>query len=203
MTPATTTYDKLEEAVWDLLKTKVRPKTFHMLTYAEEVARLRVEASGGLAFKDWINDTEMERTVMEEIKIKAGKPSMGWVNTTGKKEKKRTPRKGSRLISYYDVPVRIVEQMVFGELMDHLSRRENMPTVVGHMNPMDYFQLMAQEELDAGRCVEDGNSCFIADDIAGWDTRVRRKGPRGRIPVLYSRGRRRGGQVFTECSVPT
>ena len=108
---------------------------------------------------------ELRQQILEELEnIKNGTPSLGWVNTMGKREKKSLEgftRKGSRLISFYDISMRIAEQMIFGDLMDQLSNRRNLLTSVGHMNPIDYFELINQEECDAGRGVEKGLSSFL------------------------------------------
>lgn len=81
--------------------------------------------------------------------------------------------KGSRLISYFPIVTRIIEQMVLGDVLDKLSVREVNPMAVGHLNPADYFELMAREEAEACRNVETEYAA-VADDIAGWDTRVSR-----------------------------
>jgi len=61
---------------------------------------------------------------------------------------------GSRLISYYPIVFRICEQMIMGNILDAISLRSCNPKVVGHMNPVDYFQLMYEDELEAHRPIE-------------------------------------------------
>ena len=154
------------------------PRKGHQLTIGEAIGRMRAKSSRGLLAKDWEDTPELCQQVLIELEnIKNGTPSYGWVNAMGKREKKNLDsftRKGSRLISYYDIPVRIAEQMIFGDIMDQLCRRDILLTSVGHMNPLDYFELISQEECEAGRGVETGLSDFLADYVAGWDTTVRK-----------------------------
>ena len=81
---------------------------------------------------------------------------------------------GSRLISYYPIVFRICEQMIMGNILDAISLRSCNPMVVGHMNPVDYFQLMYEDKLQAGRSPHYGIHA-VAVDIAGWDTRIGRR----------------------------
>ncbi len=172
-------YSGLEREVWDMLADRTKRRagrlTFPRLTTEEGIARLRMGVAGGEHGTGWAEDPLLHDKVAEEMAgIEACRPKSGHINTMGKREKK--PRqagraKGSRLISYYDAPVRICEQILLARLLDWLLLRENLPTAVGHMNPIDYFQNMAEEELEGGRGVRT-TSAFVADDIAGWDTRI-------------------------------
>ena len=80
----------------------------------------------------------------------------------------------SRLISYYPIVFRICEQIIMGNILDAISLRSCNPMVVGHMNPVDYFQLMYEDKLQAGRSPHYGIHA-VAVDIAGWDTRIGRR----------------------------
>ncbi len=173
-------YRDLEDEVWEVMRQKMSPKLreTRMLTYQEAVDRLRNDAAVGMgAGLDWKVDPEVEKLVREELdNILLGKPRMAWVNTMGKREKKKRKlgkNKGSRLISYYPIVFRICEQMIMGDLLDQLSVREVNPMAVGHMNPTDYFQQMAEDEANVERDVSQRVHA-IADDTAGWDTRVSR-----------------------------
>lgn len=174
-------YRDLEDDVHQVLKDHIYPRltpNVRMLTVREAVDRLRNDAAVGMTgFQDWKDDPGLEDAVEAELyNIRNGTPAVAWVNTMGKREKKKRKvgkNRGSRLISYFPVIFRIIEQMIMGTLLDELCHRGNNPLAVGKMNPVDYFQLMAEEELEAGREV---NTDFaaVADDIAGWDTRVGR-----------------------------
>jgi len=171
-------YRELEEAVFKIMVKGMRERLsksnrFTMLTYEEAVSRLRAKAAIGMKLSedcDWTTDPEIKEKVMEEIEnIRSGKPSLAMVLTMGKREKKKRrigKNMGSRLISYYPIVFHICEQMIMGNILDALSVRACNPTAVGHMNPVDYFQLMYEDELEAGRSPHNGVH-GVADDIAG------------------------------------
>ena len=50
--------------------------------------------------------------------------------------------------------------------------RRTVPSLVDHMNSIDYYKLMWQDEINIGRKVETGYSCILADYIAGLCKRV-------------------------------
>ena len=179
-------YREIEMEGWEAMATGMKKRMQNQphggvvrpLTYEEAVARLREGAATGMNIDDsWKDDPELEKKVREELQaMRDGKPKYSYVNTMGKREKKKVKlgtSKGSRLISYFPIVTRICEQMILGDLLDKLSVREVNPMAVGHMNPVDYFSLMADEQIQAGRPVENGVFA-VTDDIAGWDTRMSR-----------------------------
>jgi hypothetical protein len=170
------THRRLLRGIWVELAQRVHGKmgSTGMLSIEEAVERLNKSK-----VENWekIHITQdLKNTVETEMdSIIRGEPTLGLVNTMGKKEKKLKSsgeRKGSRLISFYDIPVRIVEQMIFGGILDNLTRRSVLPTGVGYMNPVDYFNLMADESLAQGEDVHLERTGFLAEDVAGWDTKV-------------------------------
>ncbi|AMS24261.1 polyprotein [Xishuangbanna aedes flavivirus] len=89
-------------------------------------------------------------------------------NTMGKKEKKPAVAgepKGSRTIWYMWLGSRYLEYEALGFLNeDHWVSRENFPGGVGGQG-VNYFGNYLKEIAGKGKY-------FIADDIAGWDTRI-------------------------------
>ncbi|AQU42772.1 polyprotein [Menghai flavivirus] len=89
-------------------------------------------------------------------------------NTMGKKEKKPTVAgepKGSRTIWYMWLGSRYLEYEALGFLNeDHWVARENFPGGVGGQG-VNYFGNYLKEISRKGKY-------FVADDIAGWDTRI-------------------------------
>nr|DAZ87938.1 TPA_asm: hypothetical protein [Fluviflavili virus] len=96
------------------------------------------------------------------------------VETMPKREKKKAKdgkTSSSRLISFFPLKFRVLEQVVLGRFVDEAVRRDVVPESVGHVIPTSYFQKMFDElqvsNIDEPKC--------IADDIAGWDTRIARR----------------------------
>nr|YP_009344962.1 polyprotein [Palm Creek virus]AGG76014.1 polyprotein [Palm Creek virus] len=89
-------------------------------------------------------------------------------NTMGKKEKKPSAfgtAKGSRTIWYMWLGSRYLEYEALGFLNeDHWVARENFPCGVGGVG-VNYFGYYLKEIAGGGRWL-------IADDVAGWDTRI-------------------------------
>ncbi|AZB73874.1 polyprotein precursor [Sabethes flavivirus] len=89
-------------------------------------------------------------------------------NTMGKKEKKPTiagMAKGSRTIWYMWLGCRFLEYEALGFLNeDHWVSRDNFPCGVGGVG-VNYFGYYLQEIAKRGKYL-------VADDVAGWDTRV-------------------------------
>ena len=127
---------------------------------------------------DWATDPAIKEQVMKELNgIRAGKLNLAMVLSMGKREKKKCrigKNMGSCLILYYPIVFRICEQMIMGNILDAISLRSCNPMAVGHMNPLDYFQLMFEDKLEAGRAPHDSVNA-VADDIAGWDTQIGRR----------------------------
>lgn len=94
-----------------------------------------------------------------------GKPILAIFETTGKKEKKqdftRFKDRGSRLIWFLPATMRLFEQMVFGGLEELLSK---VPFTVSGRPLYDYGEMLAALFKD--------DVAAVADDIAGWDTRI-------------------------------
>lgn len=107
--------------------------------------------------------TERMNTIMESFEN--GRPKLAIFETTGKKEKKqdfsRLKDKGSRLIWFLPATLRLFEQMIFGGLENIL---ENIPFTVCGRPLYDYGEMLAQ--------IFTTNTEAVADDIAGWDTRI-------------------------------
>ncbi|CAG0886676.1 unnamed protein product [Cyprideis torosa] len=102
-----------EKGVWIVLAAFLKDRVGQMriLTVEEAVARLnRMKASGDGTL---VVDDELRTEVEEEwANIKNGTPRLGLGNTMGKKEKKMRmagSRRGSRRISFYNVPVMAAE----------------------------------------------------------------------------------------------
>jgi len=89
-------------------------------------------------------------------------------NTMGKKEKKPSVvgiAKGSRMIWYLWLGGRFLEYEALGFLNeDHWVSRENLPCGVGgeSVNYFGYHLRKLSEKF----------KYFLADDVAGWDTRL-------------------------------
>lgn len=94
-----------------------------------------------------------------------GKPLLSVFETTGKKEKKqdftRFKDKGSRLIWFLPATLRLFEQMVFGGLEGILAK---VPFTVSGRPLYDYGEMLADIFVSG--------TAAVADDIAGWDTRI-------------------------------
>ncbi|KAK6042405.1 flavivirus RNA-directed RNA polymerase [Cooperia oncophora] len=91
-----------------------------------------------------------------------GYTDLGFFNSMGKKEKKKISGfKGSRLIWYLPATMRLVELENLGFLMEILKE---FPFSVSGFPLYDYGPLM---ELAFQGC-----ECFLADDVASWDTRI-------------------------------
>nr|DAZ87825.1 TPA_asm: hypothetical protein [Candiflavili virus] len=168
-------YRDKEDEVEQILIKRLKGN-YRMLTTQEAIDGIPARAAGGLGIADWKNDPDLIKNVHEEMDaIYYGRPTRGVVNTMGKREKKFMKdgsRVGSRQIAYYDIHVRIIERIVFGDLIDSLTHRSNIQEGVGGMNPTDFFEMYARE-LREGEKHED-DSWYIAEDVAGWDTRVSR-----------------------------
>lgn len=102
---------------------------------------------------------------MIEQAFKDGKPILSVMNSAGKKEKKldmtQHRQKGSRLIWFLPASMRLYENYVFGSAEECLKL---LPQSVCGMPLYDYGEHMASK-FTAGKHA-------VADDIAGWDTRV-------------------------------
>nr|UQU40435.1 polyprotein [Culex flavivirus] len=89
-------------------------------------------------------------------------------NTMGKKEKKPSSfgeARGSRIIWYMWLGSRFLEYEALGFLNeDHWVARKNFPCGVGGVG-VNYFGYYLKEIMQKGKWM-------IADDVAGWDTRI-------------------------------
>ena len=171
-------YATTERRIWKKVveNLKSRNPRARKLTYEEALDRMANDAAPNFEGRCWKEDPGLKaRVLAEEAAILSGKPTRGVCNTMGKREKKDHQgfvRKGSRQIAYYDIEVRIVEQMYFGMVCDQVSRRDVNPASVGHINPVDYFEMMYQEMVEKFGEAFQGNTSAMQDDIAGWDTRI-------------------------------
>ncbi|BCI56825.1 polyprotein [Ochlerotatus scapularis flavivirus] len=148
-----------------------------ILTRDEYLKNVRSDAAIGSWSKDvpWrkvnsaLNDPKFWELVDQERALHLeGDCSMCIYNTMGKKEKKPTVAgepKGSRTIWYMWLGSRYLEYEALGFLNeDHWVARENFPGGVGGQG-VNYFGNYLEEISKRGKY-------FIADDIAGWDTRI-------------------------------
>lgn len=148
-----------------------------ILTCDDFIKNVRSDAAIGSWSQDvpWtkvttaVNDPRFWELVNRERKLHlAGDCAMCVYNTMGKKEKKPTiagEPKGSRTIWYMWLGSRYLEYEALGFLNeDHWVARENFPGGVGGLG-VNYFGYYLSEIASKGKF-------FVADDIAGWDTRI-------------------------------
>nr|APG76081.1 NS5-like protein [Changjiang Jingmen-like virus] len=111
--------------------------------------------------------TDWRKIVMEcEEALYQGKPIHAIWSTMGKREKKKTPGapKGSRMIAYLPIAMRIVELKYLGQVIN-FTKPENNPMGVGGIGLHDLGERMNELWMEAA----------MSDDIAGWDTKVSAK----------------------------
>ncbi|EJY57641.1 AAEL017001-PA [Aedes aegypti] len=148
-----------------------------ILTCDDFIKNVRSDAAIGSWSQDvpWtkvttaVNDPRFWELVNRERKLHlAGDCAMCVYNTMGKKEKQPTiagEPKGSRTIRYMWLGSRYLEYEALGFLNeDHWVARENFPGGVGGLG-VNYFGYYLSEIASKGKF-------FVADDIAGWDTRI-------------------------------
>nr|QTJ63671.1 NS5 [Trichopteran jingmen-related virus] len=111
-----------------------------------------------LRLPDWRRRVEACRKALRE-----GKPIGGIFNTMGKREKKESMGgpKGSRMIAYLGIAMRLLEMKLFGNLLK-LTKAENTRFGVGGLGLHDLGERLNQIWKGSGIC----------DDIAGFDTRI-------------------------------
>lgn len=98
--------------------------------------------------------------------LRAKKPILGIFNSMGKREKKPMKSKaqgfrGSRLIWFLPGTARIAEARTFGSLQNILKK---LPFSVSGLAPYDYGDFLRKKWKKGNKAV--------ADDIAGWDTKI-------------------------------
>nr|UBB38825.1 polyprotein [Aedes notoscriptus flavivirus] len=148
-----------------------------ILTMQEYAANVKSSAAIGSWSEDvpWTNvhealsDPNFHELVDEERRLHlAGDCKMCVYNTMGKKEKKPAAMgvaKGSRTIWYMWLGSRFLEYEALGFLNeDHWVSRNNLACGVGGIG-VNYFGYYLEEIAKKGKF-------FIADDIAGWDTKI-------------------------------
>ncbi|QIS62329.1 polyprotein [Falli virus] len=148
-----------------------------ILSRDEFIKNVRSDAAIGSWSKDvpWnsvsaaLNDPAFWKLVAEERdRHLRGDCAMCVYNTMGKKEKKPTvagESKGSRTIWYMWLGSRYLEYEALGFLNeDHWVARENFPGGVGGVG-VNYFGNYLKDIASRGKYL-------VADDIAGWDTRI-------------------------------
>nr|BCD89698.1 polyprotein [Tabanus rufidens flavivirus] len=150
-----------------------------ILTPEEFVKNLRSDASVG-GWSDeipWetvteaVNDPVFWDMVEKERKLHLrGDCKLCIYNTMGKKEKKPSflgMAKGSRTIWFLWLGGRFLEYEALGFLnQDHWVSRENFPCGVGGLG-VNYLGYVLKD-------ISTRSKLFIADDVAGWDTRLTR-----------------------------
>lgn len=111
-----------------------------------------------LQLPDWKQRVEACRRALRE-----GRPIGAIFNTMGKREKKSTPGdpKGSRMIAYLGIAMRLLEMKLFGNMIK-LTKKENNRFGVGGLGLHDLGERIREVWLGNG----------TSDDIAGFDTRV-------------------------------
>lgn len=111
-----------------------------------------------LKLPDWRKRVEACRTA-----LKSGYPIQGIFNSMGKREKKMSsgPAKGSRMIAYLGIAMRLLEMKLFGNLMK-LTKPELNRFGVGGLGIHDLGQRIKEIWKGSG----------FSDDIAAFDTRM-------------------------------
>lgn len=99
---------------------------------------------------------------MQKILLE-NKPIHGIWSTMGKREKKKSPSgpKGSRMIAYLPIPMRLLELKYLGSVINFTKPQHN-PMGVGGVGLHDLGERLSRLWVERG----------MIDDIAGWDTRV-------------------------------
>lgn len=107
---------------------------------------------------NWINIVQNVRKKLEK-----GEPIDGVFNTIGKREKKKSgeKQKGSRMVAFLPIAMRLLELKLFGNLLK-LTKPDNNHFGVGGLGLHDLGM----------RIHENWRECGVSDDIAGFDTRV-------------------------------
>ncbi|ALL52892.1 NS5-like protein [Wuhan aphid virus 2] len=111
-----------------------------------------------LSNPNWIEKVKMVRKCLDE-----GKPIHGVFNTIGKREKKKCgeKQKGSRMVAYLPIAMRLLELKLFGNLLK-LTKPELNHFGVGGLGLHDLGMRINEVWQEHG----------VSDDIAGFDTRV-------------------------------
>lgn len=107
---------------------------------------------------NWINMVQHARQCLEK-----GKPIGAIFNTIGKREKKKSgeKQKGSRMVAYLPIAMRLLELKLFGNLLK-LTKPELNHFGVGGLGLHDLGMRIKENWKEFG----------VSDDIAGFDTRV-------------------------------
>ncbi|CAB3361341.1 Hypothetical predicted protein, partial [Cloeon dipterum] len=156
----------------------LKPRVCTMAEFAENV-RNNASVGGWAEEFSWpdvqtaLADPNFHQQVSEERELHlSGDCKRCIYNVMGKKEKR--PKgddglpKGSRAIWFYPLIGRFLEFEAFGFLnMDHWVSRENLASGVGG-TPVHYLGNVIRE-------IGEKNKYLIADDVAGWDTRITRE----------------------------
>lgn len=109
-----------------------------------------------LESEDWAKKVKRVRSDLD-----SGTPTKAVFNTMGKREKKKGGDKGSRMIAFLPIPMRLLELKIFGNLLD-LTKPHLNKFGVGGVGLHDFGM----------RILEVFKTWSCADDIAGFDTRV-------------------------------
>nr|WGZ60535.1 NS5 [Jingmenvirus sp.] len=115
--------------------------------------------------KDYISRPGWRKKV-EKLRqaLLSGRPKEAIFNTMGKREKKKSGGKGSRMIAYMSIGMRLLEMKLFGNLMT-LTKPEYMHFGVGGFGLHDLGERLRRIWKGEGS----------SDDVAGFDTRVSAK----------------------------
>lgn len=144
---------------------------YHVLTPEEIVGQANPAGAKGVTdglnynnVAEFLSLPDWELIVHEvEEALLAGKPMHAVWTTQGKREKKKTGHeaKGSRMIAFLPIPMRIIELKYLGSFMS-LVKPEVDQACVGGVGLHDLGERMKRLWKQRG----------IYDDVAGWDTRV-------------------------------
>lgn len=155
--------------VYDGLVDYFKTRGFKLRVVGEEEIARRANKKGAAAVQDQCNSVGeyllnpgcWKDLSWHESEIRAGRTDKAVWNTMGKREKKRGGEKGSRMIAYLPIPLRLLELKYFGNLID-LTKPDINKFGVGGVGLHDLGMLVHDSFKEAACC----------DDVAGFDTRV-------------------------------
>lgn len=159
------------EAVFEGVANSFLRRGFRYKEMNMDEVRLQANKQGAPGFQDkWRNvgefleDPQARAVLTEHEKaLLDGKPLGGIFNTMGKREKKEsaTGPKGSRMVAYLPIPMRMIEMKAFGCLLK-LTKPMYNRFGVGGLGLHDLGMRLKEVWLGHG----------LGTDIAGFDTRV-------------------------------
>ncbi|ALL52904.1 NS5-like protein [Shuangao insect virus 7] len=168
-------YEKRLWAVYKGMSSHFQARGFRLreLSYDEIEKQVNNAGAPGYAdmmegvndIKDYMSRPDWRKKV-EKLRqaLLSGRPKEAIFNTMGKREKKKSGGKGSRMIAYMSIGMRLLEMKLFGNLMK-LTKPEYMHFGVGGFGLHDLGERLRRVWKGEGS----------SDDIAGFDTRVSAK----------------------------